>query len=85
MRVVESVSVQSHNESTLAAAPGLESGIIKKTEECGEMSRRVAQQMSAAAGLDYMQYGSVYLFIFSSPDVLCKVALIAASSVLTSS
>lgn len=75
MRVVESVSVQSHNESTLAAAPGLESGMIGKTEECGEMSRRVAQQMSAAAGLDYMQYGSFYLFIFFFPRRTCCVKL----------
>lgn len=70
MRVVESVSVQSHNESTLAAAPGLESGMIEKTEECGEMSRRVTQQMSAEAGLDYMQYGS-FLFFFFFPSTCC--------------
>lgn len=71
MRVVESVSVQSHNESTLAAAPGLESGMIEKTEECGEMSRRVAQQMSAAAGPDYMQYGSFLFIYFLLPQTCC--------------
>lgn len=74
MRVVESVSVQSHNEPTLAAAAaaGLPSGMIEKAEECGQMSWRVAQQMSGAAGLDYMQYGR--FFLFAIPDVLCRAA-----------